>query len=201
MEVPSDGVKDRQSGLIETLEDQCRLIQIQLDGLASEYEEFADTWKVIDTKAQTTAAVTGVFLGGIFAVQRIPTLGMPIVDRYLLGLALLLLGVSILCAMIALWLRDIFFAPRGIKSSEIFEKLYSTEEFQAGGVGLLERVKRHKQEQVRLWIEVNASTLRIITLKGKWTLAAQALFVSGALVFVALSLYGMFHESTFAEGV
>ena len=179
--------QEAASGEIVRLQEA--LVDLELKGLSDEYNELADTWKQIDTKAQVTASVAGVFLGGVFAIQRTPNLVLPPPEIWFLAAALTLLVLSIISAIMGLQLRDISFPPRGVSHAEIFDSLYGTEEFLRGGSGLLERRLRHKQQQVGLWRQVNAKTLKILTSKGKCTLAAQWLFAIGVSVFAFLSIY------------
>jgi hypothetical protein len=173
---------------------QTELVELELKGLTEEYNELADTWKQIDSKAQITASVAGVFLGAVFAIQRVPKFAVPGGENHLLAVALGFLVICIICAMKGLQLRDISFPPRGASLGDTFDLLYRTREFEIGGNGLVERILRQKQQQVSSWRKVNSDTLRIVTSKGRWTLGAQWLFALGATLFAAISIYDMYRK-------
>lgn len=179
----------RADGVVKLMRERAELVQLELRGLSEEYEELSETWKLIDTKAQVTASVAGVFLGGMFAIQRLPSLSLDLGEKFVLVIALSLLVASIVCAMKGLQLRNISFPPRGASAGNTFDFLYLTSEFQTGGVGLVERILRHNQEQIKVWRVVNAKTLRVVDSKGKWTLRAQWLFAAGASLFAVHSIY------------
>ena len=175
-------------------EEQSKLVSLEIDGLADEYDELADTWKFIDTKAQITAAAAGIFLGGIFAFQRTPNVNLPVFDKIAICAALLFLVLSIFFAFRALEIRDFDFPPRGIAFEGVFDRLYGTAEFMAGGVGLQERTLRCQRDQIRKWREVNETTQETITHKASWVLRAQSMLALGGFVFAGLSVYEMFSK-------
>jgi hypothetical protein len=198
---PSEVSKDREEGNLKNIRDQTNAIQSELDGLSAEYDELCDTWKLIDSKAQITATAAGIFLGGIFAVQRTPNFALPSIDKWLLALALALLVLSIICALKSLELRNIVFPPRGTISAEMFRDLRETREFKNVGSEMAERLRRYKLSQAQIWERVNLATLTAINSKGTWTLAAQFLFALGASTFAGLSLYEIFRETPLPSGL
>ncbi len=192
----SDITKERGASQIKKQEEELELYETQAEGYAAEYAEVCDTWKQIDSKAQITASVSGIFLGGIFALQRLPQTALPPADKWLLALALALLVGSIICAVQCLWLRDIVFPPRGTMSADAFRDLLATAEFGAGGLARIERVRRFGHDLLMSWQTANSSALETINSKGTWAIAAQVLFAFGALIFAGLSIYEMFGKTT-----
>ena len=185
---PSEHLKGQVERELQAFEEQASLVQAQLSGLESEYAEFMDTWKLIDTKAQISSAAAGIFLGAVFAFLRVPNVQLVGDERWLLSVALIALVGSIACALTALELRSVTLPPRGTNFSKAFQDLYITDEFTSGSIELRGRLIRLRQDQCECWEQVNLRTRNVLTRKGAWALWSQALIALGAFAFAGLSL-------------
>ena len=58
-----------QSLRVEFRSPQGELLDLALERVRYEYTELAETWKLLDIKAQATAAIAGVFLAALFALK------------------------------------------------------------------------------------------------------------------------------------
>src|SRR6266852_3037846 len=79
-----------------------------LDTYRKEYAELSDVWKGIDTKAQGTATIAGVFVAAAFTFAKDLTGNkLDNLGRWLLAVAIFLLIVSIAFSVFALKMREV----------------------------------------------------------------------------------------------
>lgn len=76
-------------------------LKFALDHSDKEYALLSDTWKHIDTKAQATATVGGVFLAAAFSFVRNTSLALSETEQWLLCIAVGFLVASIALAVLA----------------------------------------------------------------------------------------------------
>lgn len=76
-------------------------LKVALDRAEKEFALLSDTWKHIDTKAQATATVGGIFLAAAFSFVRNTSLVLRPHEQALLSLTLLMLVASIVLAVVA----------------------------------------------------------------------------------------------------
>lgn len=82
------------------------LYESTLKACHAHYDKLVDNRKLLESKAQTTIAVCGIFLAGLFAfIRDIKTLQPSVTGKYLLMLTVALLAFSIFCSILALLLK------------------------------------------------------------------------------------------------
>lgn len=82
-----------------------KLFDASLDSAKSIYAARVDQWKTLETKAQGTVAVAGIFLGGVFAMARDVKVETGNFERTLLMLTSISLLLAVAAAVLALHVR------------------------------------------------------------------------------------------------
>ncbi len=159
------------------------LVRESLAAQKEEYQELSETWRQLETKAQGTIAVSGVFLAAAFAFVRQLTASASIFERVLLivGIALLVLSVSL--SIWALRIRRVPKAPIG----DAIDRLVSNLE-QRGEQISQDRLANLVHEQTRMWRRTNESVQVANNGKAKRVFAAQCLLLSAILVVAVVTI-------------
>jgi hypothetical protein len=84
-----------------------------LDAYRSDYAGLADQWVRLETKAQATITVAGIFLAAVFASARGDAAPALLLDRWLLGVSIVLLVLSVAGAGLALRVQTVHAGPPG----------------------------------------------------------------------------------------
>jgi hypothetical protein len=89
------------------------LLKLVIESYRDGYKELADAWRNLETKAQGNIAISGIFIGGVFAyIQKVdPQLQQN--EKVLLGLAAFFLVVSVIFSVISLKIRTVPAPPLG----------------------------------------------------------------------------------------
>lgn len=162
------------------------LIELALERARYEYTELAENWKQLDTKAQGTGALSGVFLAAVFAFsqQTTPLLAMPWIKGLALSLVLLLTA-AILCAVLSLWTREAQMPPDAETVRNQVKAFLGAD---------LDDDARHAEREALLvgflddWVAANATLAARNTVKVRWLTRAQILLAIGAAVSAALTV-------------
>ena len=156
-----------------------------LNSYRDEYKDLADNWKALDTKAQGTGAIAGVFLAAGFAWVRDLPAEFLSWQRGFLAFSLAFLALSILFALFALWVRTIPSPPLGevvkVLTDDLLPALQGDESAQ--------RATAFVNDQVELWRTTNTSVFGKSQRKGHWVICSQnSLFLAaGALALLAIA--------------
>ena len=188
----ADPLKERLEREAKRLAEQVALQQAELEGFKAEYAELSDIWKLLDTKAQVSAATAGVFLAGAFAVLRVANLKLDGVEKGLLAAALVALVASVICGFRTLELRTVNEPPRGGAFAQYFQDFYRTAEFEIGGAAMQSRLALFLHDQSRVWAGVIRVRKSGLESKARWTRWSHRLLAAGAIGFAFLSLYQLF---------
>ena len=159
------------------------LLKAVLEGYQEEHKDLVETWKTVESKAQGTVAVAGVFLAACFAWAREAD---QIKDEWqLVGLvvAVILLVGSVVAALASLKIKDL---PRGILgdglSKLVIDFLSLSDANELG-----EREEVLYRDSIRLWSENNQSMRSTINRKATCLARSQLLAVSAAVVVACVT--------------
>ena len=83
------------------------LLREVLDAYRAEYKELHEDWRALDTKAQGTITVCGIFIAGIFALLKDLSLATPSDVRQSLTVTTVLLTISIVACVMSFFVRDV----------------------------------------------------------------------------------------------
>jgi hypothetical protein len=104
-----------------------RIREAELAAFKQEYSELSSTWRDLDSKAQGTAGIAGLFVAGTFAFVRTLSEQSSAPFKALLALIMIMLAVTIILAIRALLVRSFKPAPGGSKFKRWKELLLPTE--------------------------------------------------------------------------
>ena len=161
------------------------LIELALERARYEYAELAENWKQLDTKAQGTGALAGVFLAAVFAFgqQNSPLLAATAVKAMALALVLLLTA-AILAAVMCLWTREAQMPPDAQTVRDQVRTFLGAD---------LDDEARHAEREALLngflddWVAANATLTARNAAKARWLTRAQVLLVAGAVISAGLT--------------
>lgn len=161
------------------------LIELALERARYEYAELAENWKQLDTKAQGTGALSGVFLAAVFAFgqQNSPMLTIVAVKAVAIALVLLLTA-AILCAVICLWTREAQMPPDAHTVRDQVRTFLGAD---------LDDESRLAEREALLngfldeWVSANATVAARNATKARWLTRAQVLLVAGAVISAGLT--------------
>ena len=163
------------------------LLESVLAAYQEEYRDAAERWKNLETKAQGTVAIAGIFVAGILAFIR-PSDAMTLrpAERVLLAVAISTFAGAVVCAAAALILR-----ARDSVPSQLVEKMAAdlrrdTDE------GLVASLDGYLFDQIEAWTTVNTETRRTLAGKAQALAAGQALLIVGVLLFAAVAAGSVF---------
>ena len=128
-----------------------KLLEAALASYREEYRDLADDWKGLETKAQGSVAVAGIFLAALFAFVRELTANSGPLESVLLAVAVLTLLVSVGYAIAALRIRDIAASPLGKHLKPLVQHLLATPDLEANP----DRATNFLNDHIRMWHETN----------------------------------------------
>ena len=157
------------------------LLSDVLTGYRDEYKELADIWKQLDSKAQGTITISGVFLAGVFAFARDLTDPTELWQKRLLTIATIFLVVSILSALRAIYVREVDIPPFGDGQNDLALDLIRNAD-----VTDAETRRSYLRDQIRMWSVANGDVGALNDQKAWWTVRAQLILVA-AIVCAAIA--------------
>jgi len=161
------------------------LTRFVLDSLINEYKELADTWKTLDTKAQGTGTIAGVFLAAIFTWSRDLPAGFTCANKFGLGVALLFLIVVVLLSLFALAVREHDDLPQGRSVKGMYSDLNDVDLQQ-------EHFDRFLGGLIEKWGQTNEQISAHNIAKGLYVRWAQYILVIAMGVVVMVCLASIF---------
>ena len=156
-------------------------LKFAFDRVTSEYTELSDVWKQVDTKAQATATIAGIFMAAAFAFVRNAAFQLTSTEKVLLSALLVLLLASISVAVRAMLIREVPMPPEPEAVAKMVEELLTQPE--------TEYEERHASllaDTVNAWIPVNRELRSTVTSKASGVAWAQGALLLAALVMAAL---------------
>ena len=158
--------------------------QLASDALTSyreEYRELSETWRHLETKAQGTVAIAGIFLAGVFAFVRTLSDNASFCDKALLLIAVLLLVLSVLFAILVLRVREVTSPPIGDSLDTLVKDLLSP------GEATQEDLVAFVRDQTGMWADANKETHRHNQIKADHLFRAQILLLIAVVVVAVLT--------------
>jgi hypothetical protein len=164
-----------------------RLLETALERARGEYDEYADNWKLLDSKAQALAAVAGVFLAAVLAF--FSGSDQPVLsgsgDHVLASLIVALLVASILFAMWSQRLIDVGMPTSGRNA---YIEVRDAIEAAGNGNSLNLAYRRLLERFLVDWIKANDALDKKCADKAKPLRRAQWCLVLGATLSAVLAL-------------
>ncbi|HSU13139.1 hypothetical protein [Longimicrobium sp.] len=159
------------------------LLREALESYRSEYDLLVERWKGLETKAQGTVAIAGIFLAGIFTFIRDLKATSPALERWVLVLVALLLALTVALAVLALRVREIEDPVPGQEAERMVLDIcsLSVEEIPERMPGLF-------GEQFGVWREVNLRVRASVERKARWLRCAQSFLMAASLLMCGMSV-------------
>lgn len=165
-----------------------QLIDLALERAQYEYTELAENWKLLDAKAQGTAAIAGIFLAAFVAfVSKDPcSVAGDIHTKLAVAVLLFLLLASILFAVTAMRVIGFDMPPSGRSTRDDVAKLLdlplNEDELRAERTKLL-------RELTEIWLSSGDTIENCNAKKVKLVQRAQRFLVWAAFFIAALALW------------
>lgn len=166
------------------------LVQFAYDRSEHEHDELSEAWKLLDTKAQATAGIAGVFVAAAFAFVRNTSLQLNISEKWLLSLALVFLAASIFSAVLAMLVRSVPMPLSGADTAKSVRDILRQPENE-----LAERQVNLIADTVTQWAGVNDKVAESVAIKGKRVEFSQGALVGASVIITAMTLYAIYCAS------
>lgn len=164
------------------LENKESLRQAALDVYRDEYKELSETWKSLETKAQGTVTIAGIFIAASFTFAKdLTTTRLSFNENLILGAAIICLIISVLFSVMALKTREVDAPPSGERILEMTDHLIDLPD-------LAERRVRFIYDQAKLWESVVRTTKDALYEKESFLRTAQGFLVVAVLLAATISL-------------
>ena len=166
------------------------LLKLVIDSYRDGYKELADAWRNLETKAQGNIAISGIFIGGVFAyIQKVdPQLQQN--EKVLLGLAAFFLVVSVIFSVISLKIRTVPAPPLGGFVDKLVTDLIECAEDDGD---LITRIPALCYDQISGWRDVEIEVIESIKLKARSLKGAQIFLTVAILTVGLLTLLKIFY--------
>jgi hypothetical protein len=166
------------------------LLKLVIESYRDGYKELADAWRNLETKAQGNIAISGIFIGGVFAyIQKVdPQLQQN--EKVLLGLAAFFLVVSVIFSVISLKVRTVPAPPLGGFVDKLVTDLLECAEDDGD---LITRIPALCYDQISGWRDVEINVIESIRLKARNLKGAQIFLTVAILTVGLLTLLKIFY--------
>jgi hypothetical protein len=173
--------------MTELTELKKNLIQFTYDRTEHEHDELSETWKLLDSKAQASAGIAGVFVAASFAFVRNTALQIDVTEKWLLSLALIMLAASIFSAVVAMLIRSVAMPLSGSDTAISVGDILKQPESE-----LAERQNNLIVDVVIQWANVNARIKELLIKKGRRVEFSQASLVGASVIITTMTLYAIY---------
>jgi len=185
-----DQLSKEPSPSAETLISMRRTLrQTVLDSYKEEYKELSDVWKSLETKAQGTVTIAGIFIAAAFTFAKdLASTRLDYYGKLFLAGAIVLLIPTIILSVLALRRRTIKWIPAGIDVERWADDIEDVPNDE-----LTDRARRFIDVHSEVWRETVASKKKATAKKEELLYAAQILllFAIGAATIVTLKLLNL----------
>lgn len=137
----------------ENTDIEALLLNQVLDSFRNEFSDLSDTWKLLDTKAQGLAAVTGVFLAALIGWATSTQSDIKSSSSAVLILGILLLLIAMIASVLALLIRRVA-APH---FAETLAKMVADITSRDGKKISAETIINFTNDQLKIWSTTNAN--------------------------------------------
>jgi len=157
--------------------------EFAFDRTQAEYDELSDSWKQLDSKAQATSTVAGIFIAASFAFIRNSALQLSGLEKALLLLVLASLIVSILLAVTAMFVRTVPVPPTPENIAEMVTEMLDTppEEHEERLGGLV-------ADTINAWLPINRVLRKELLAKASKLENAQRALITAACLMGVLTV-------------
>lgn len=151
------------------------LLQQGVELLQEEHADLSTQWSNLDSKAQATASIAGIFVAAILTFVRELSASAALEERLALNVAVILLTTCILLAVLALRIREVDSRP----SEEIMKMI--TDLVDSGEESSSQYLRTFANTHANAWKQVNADIYKSVRVKANYTFAAQASLFAAAM--------------------
>lgn len=173
--------------MAEPVEVRKELIQFAYDRSEHEHGELSETWKHLDSKAQSTATLAGVFIAAAFAFVRNTALNLDQTEKLLLCGSVVFLVASICTAVCAMKIRPVSMPLSGFNAEKTVDDILAQEETE-----LPLRLQILLKETVHQWSTVNKELNNIVKAKGQCIEWSQTFLFVAAITVAVMTLHAIF---------
>ena len=159
------------------------LVRDALDAYKEEYRELSDTWRNLDTKAQGTITVSGLFLAAMLAFVRALSSTTTPTEKWLLTITAALLTCGIIFALLVLRIRSVSGAPIGEHLAKLIDDLLAAEDGTSA-----ERLLDYCRDQSQMWNSTNREIEEVNKLKAGYLIRAQLILVAAIGIAAIVTL-------------
>lgn len=162
------------------------LRQTVLDSYREEYKELSEVWKSLETKAQGTVTIAGIFIAAAFTFAKdLASTRLDYHGKLFLAGAIIFLIPAIILSVLVLRRRTIKWIPAGTDVEQWADDIESVSNEE-----LADKARRFIDEHSGVWKETIASTKEATAEKEQLLYAAQILLLLaiGAATVVTLKL-------------
>lgn len=156
----------------------------------AEYALLVDRWKVLETKAQGTAAIAGIFVAGVFAITRDLDGSTPFYEVWLLAGVTLLLTTAILFAVRALFIRNLTDPPAGSQLEQLAMDVVTLDD-----EGFEKHLPAVYSEQFTVWREANEAIRHAVVAKAVAVWRGQLVLAAAVLLMTLVCLVTVLTKS------
>lgn len=164
-----------------------QLLEFALTRASHEHAELSETWKALDTKAQATATIAGIFVAAAFVFVRNTNLQLAGYETLLLTLAVLFLVGSIALSVLAMEVRSVSMPLTGDEARKMVGEILQTAESEH-----TERLTNLFADTVTGWASVNDELRGAIECKGSRVLWAQGSLLLAAITMALLTAIAIY---------
>lgn len=154
-----------------------------LKSYEAEHARLTDRWKALETKAQGTVAIAGIFLGGVFTFIRDLKADAPVAEPWLLVLVALLLTTAVFLSVLSLRVRGIADPMPGEEAERIAKDVVRLET-----VDIRLLAPALYGERFDVWREVNVCVRALVEAKARRLALAQGSLLTAVLLMCILSV-------------
>ncbi len=163
---------------------QDEILREAIMSFQEEYKDLYDTWKCLDSKAQATATIAGIFLAAAFALAREIPVTFVAYQTVLLATSIALLVITVCLSLIGLQIRRIYAPPIGENSQKLIRDLLpSLSESERDA-----RLSAFLGDRYRLWEQANVDFKCKSSGKARWVASAQGFLLAAIAVATTVTL-------------
>jgi hypothetical protein len=162
------------------------LLKAVLDSYQEEYKRIINNWNRLETKAQGSVAIAGIFIAGAFAYLRENIALMQCYQKIMLGAGIICLLIAVLFSILALRIRQLPVPPMGKYVDRLVCDLLTINDKE-----LFERIPLLIKDQISGWRQARDGLLDSNSRKAKNVWIGQILLVVAILIVGVLALTTM----------